>query len=134
MITRPHDAPRRRAGVQGQIAPGHSHFVRRCNHHRAPPRVNDDVDRHIGCRAPRTSVRIRAGSSLKWSEMANADKRKQSLYFPEDMLQEIQQEAARMDRSLSWVVQQGWKRARAQIKAFPSSNDDSESLADLREE
>lgn len=66
--------------------------------------------------------------------MPGADKRKQSLYFPEDMLQEIQQEAARMDRSLSWVVQQSWKRARAQIKGFPSSNDDGESLADTREE
>jgi uncharacterized small protein (TIGR04563 family) len=67
--------------------------------------------------------------------MASSDKRKQSLYFPEDMLQEIQQEAARLDRSLSWVVQQGWKRARAQVKAFPSSNDDgSEALADPREE
>lgn len=66
--------------------------------------------------------------------MPGADKRKQSLYFPEEMLQEIQQEAARLDRSLSWIVQQGWKRARAQIKAFPSSNDDSEALADPREE
>jgi uncharacterized small protein (TIGR04563 family) len=66
--------------------------------------------------------------------MPGADKRKQSLYFPEDMLQEIQQEAARLDRSLSWVVQQGWKRARAQIKAFPSSTDDADSLADPREE
>lgn len=66
--------------------------------------------------------------------MPGADKRKQSLYFPEDMLQEIQQEAARLDRSLSWIVQQGWKRARAQIQAFPSSNDDAESLADPREE
>lgn len=66
--------------------------------------------------------------------MASSDKRKQSLYFPEEMLQEIQQEAARLDRSLSWVVQQGWKRARAQIKAFPSSNDGTESLGDPREE
>ena len=66
--------------------------------------------------------------------MAGADKRKQSLYFPDDMLQEIQQEAARLDRSLSWIVQQGWKRARAQIKAFPSSNDDTEALADPQEE
>lgn len=66
--------------------------------------------------------------------MPGADKRKQSLYFPEDMLQEIQQEAARLDRSLSWVVQQGWKRARTQIKAFPSSTDDAESLPDSREE
>ncbi|MEZ4373448.1 MAG: TIGR04563 family protein [Polyangiaceae bacterium] len=34
-----------------------------------------------------------------------SDKRKQSLYFPEAMLQEIKDEAARLDRSLSWIVQ-----------------------------
>src|SRR5207302_1455705 len=43
--------------------------------------------------------------------MAQSDKRKQSLYFPESMLQEIQQEAARLDRSLSWVMQRAWKIA-----------------------
>ena len=32
--------------------------------------------------------------------MAGSDKRKQSLYFPEDMLKEIQDEATRQDRSL----------------------------------
>ena len=37
--------------------------------------------------------------------MSATDKRKQSLYFPESMLQEIQKEAARLDRSLSWIVQ-----------------------------
>jgi uncharacterized small protein (TIGR04563 family) len=95
--------------------------------------VNDDVDGHIGCRAPRTSVRILPGS-LKWSEMANADKRKQSLYFPEDMLKEIQHEAQRLDRSLSWIVQQGWKLARERLKAFPASNDDPDVLPDPREE
>ncbi len=67
--------------------------------------------------------------------MGAADKRKQSLYFPEDMLKEIQAEAARLDRSLSWIVQQGWKLARGPIKAFPSSNDDEpNSLPDPREE
>ena len=35
-----------------------------------------------------------------------SDKRKQSLYFPEEMLNEIQNEANRQDRSLSWIVQQ----------------------------
>ena len=38
--------------------------------------------------------------------MPGTDKRKQSLYFPEDMLNEIQAEANRQDRSLSWIVQQ----------------------------
>jgi uncharacterized small protein (TIGR04563 family) len=66
--------------------------------------------------------------------MANTDKRKQSLYFPEDMLKEIQREAARLDRSLSWIVQQGWKLARGPIREFPSSNDDTGSLPDPREE
>ncbi len=51
------------------------------------------------------------------------DKRKQSLYFPEDMLREIQLEANRQDRSLSWVVQQAWRIARTEIMRFPSVND-----------
>jgi uncharacterized small protein (TIGR04563 family) len=51
------------------------------------------------------------------------DKRKQSLYFPEAMLQEIKEEAARLDRSLSWIVQRAWKTARLEIKRLPSVND-----------
>ena len=47
------------------------------------------------------------------------DKRKQSLYFPEEMLEEIQAEATRQDRSLSWIVQQAWRAARAQIASLP---------------
>lgn len=52
-----------------------------------------------------------------------SDKRKQSLYFPEAMLQEIKDEAARLDRSLSWIVQRAWKTARIEIKKIPSVND-----------
>lgn len=55
--------------------------------------------------------------------MSGTDKRKQSLYFPEEMLKEIQEEANRQDRSLSWVVQQAWKIARDRIKSFPAVND-----------
>ena len=55
--------------------------------------------------------------------MAKSDKRKQSLYFPEDMLLEIQHEAARQDRSLSWIVQKAWKIARGTIGKYPSVND-----------
>ncbi len=54
---------------------------------------------------------------------ARSDKRKQSLYFPEDMLQEIKDEAARLDRSLSWVVQRAWKIARLEIRKLPSVNE-----------
>ena len=52
-----------------------------------------------------------------------SDKRKQSLYFPETMLGEIKEEAARLDRSLSWVVQRAWKLARTDIRKIPSVND-----------
>ena len=55
--------------------------------------------------------------------MAASDKRKQSLYFPEDMLKEIQEEATRQDRSLSWIVQKAWKIARKDIMKFPSVNE-----------
>lgn len=51
-----------------------------------------------------------------------SDKRKQSLYFPEEMLLEIKNEASRLDRSLSWVVQRAWKIARAEIKKSPGTN------------
>lgn len=51
------------------------------------------------------------------------DKRKQSLYFPETMLDEIKEEAGRLNRSLSWVVQRAWKVARGDVKKLPSVND-----------
>jgi uncharacterized small protein (TIGR04563 family) len=54
---------------------------------------------------------------------SNAQKRKQSLYFPEEMLREIQDEAARQDRSLSWVVQHAWRAARAQIAKLPGTDE-----------
>ena len=39
------------------------------------------------------------------------------------MLREIQVEANRQDRSLSWIVQQAWRIARSEITRFPSVND-----------
>ena len=65
--------------------------------------------------------------SLKKS---GSDKRKQSLYFPEDMLKEIQQEAARQDRSLSWIVQKAWKIARKEIQKYPSVEDLPDTVSD----
>ena len=58
--------------------------------------------------------------------MNTNDKRKQSLYFPEDMLKEIQAEAARQDRSLSWIVQKAWRTARKELAKYPSSTDHSD--------
>jgi uncharacterized small protein (TIGR04563 family) len=57
--------------------------------------------------------------------MNGSDKRKQSLYFPEEMLKEIGDEATRQDRSLSWIVQQAWKAARKDVRSIPSVDDHS---------
>jgi len=53
--------------------------------------------------------------------MAGTDKRKQSLYFPEQMLNEIRQEAERQDRSLSWIIQRAWLVARDDMKRIPTT-------------
>jgi uncharacterized small protein (TIGR04563 family) len=55
--------------------------------------------------------------------MSVSDKRKQSLYFPDDMLKEIVSEAMRQDRSLSWIVQKSWKAARRELMRMPSVSD-----------
>ena len=57
------------------------------------------------------------------ADPGRADPRKQSLYFPNEMLQEIKDEAARLDRSLSWVVQRAWKLAYGELRKLPSVND-----------
>ncbi|WP_242335214.1 MULTISPECIES: TIGR04563 family protein [Anaeromyxobacter] len=54
--------------------------------------------------------------------MAGTEKQKQSLYFPDETLREIMKEAVRLDRSLSWTVQQAWRVAREQVRNFPSAD------------
>ena len=51
-----------------------------------------------------------------------SNKVKQSLYFPDRMLIEIREEGARLDRSMSWIVQRAWKVARSQIRDMPGIN------------
>lgn len=48
------------------------------------------------------------------------EKKKQSLYFPVEMLSEMQAEADRQERPLSWIMQQAWKLSREKIKDYPS--------------
>ena len=64
-----------------------------------------------------------SSEAMDLADTKRTDKRKQSLYFPEEMLREIQLEANRQDRSLSWIVQQAWRIARNEIMRFPSVND-----------
>jgi uncharacterized small protein (TIGR04563 family) len=52
-----------------------------------------------------------------------SDSRKQSLYFPGEMLHEIQREAVRLDRSLSWIVQHAWRTARVHLASMSGTNE-----------
>jgi uncharacterized small protein (TIGR04563 family) len=46
--------------------------------------------------------------------------RKRSFYFPDWMTREVEAEAIRLDRSVSWILQRAWKLARADMhKAEP---------------
>lgn len=51
--------------------------------------------------------------------LVKGDKKKQSLYFPTDMLDEMQREAERQERPLSWIMQQAWKLSRDRIMTYP---------------
>ena len=53
----------------------------------------------------------------------STDKRKQSLYFPETMLKDLQHEADRLDRSLSWVVQRCVRIGMLGLKKLPSTDE-----------
>lgn len=55
----------------------------------------------------------------------STDKRKQSLYFPETMLRDLQHEADRLDRSLSWVVQRCVRVGMLELKKLPSTDEPS---------
>ena len=46
---------------------------------------------------------------------------KQSLYFPGETLDEIREEAKRLERPVSWVVVRAWKLAHDKIRKMSAS-------------
>ena len=49
-----------------------------------------------------------------------AAKKRVTLYLSKEMLDETRQEAKRLDRTISWLLQLAWKHARAEIKVGSS--------------
>jgi uncharacterized small protein (TIGR04563 family) len=47
-------------------------------------------------------------------------KKKVTLYFNAPMLAETQKEAIRQDRSISWIIQAAWRRARDEVRRLPA--------------
>jgi uncharacterized small protein (TIGR04563 family) len=50
------------------------------------------------------------------------DPRKVSLYLPDDMLKQIELEAHRQDRSMSWIVRQAWVIAKRDLQQLPGAD------------
>ena len=55
--------------------------------------------------------------------MKKQDKRKQSVYLPENVLEEIKKESIRQERSISWLIKQSWIISREKLYKIPGSND-----------
>jgi len=71
--------------------------------------------------------------SVPWRERvvgAERERFEHALYFPEPMLDEIQDEATRLDKSMSWIVQKAWVLTREVIARTP----DRDAAAALRSE
>ena len=62
--------------------------------------------------------------------MSSGRTRRQALYFPAEMLAELQGEATRQDRSISWLIQQAWKVAYRELQKIPSTTDYLPSLSE----
>ena len=52
---------------------------------------------------------------MRTFERVTDDKRRQSFYFPKEMVREIEDEAVRLERPISWVVIRAWVLARDKI-------------------
>ena len=42
------------------------------------------------------------------------------LYLGAEIVAEMNEESRRLDRELSWLAREAWKRARAEIRAIPA--------------
>ncbi len=49
--------------------------------------------------------------------------KKRSIYFPQSMLNEIEEQMGRQERTLSWLVQQAWRLAGPTISSYPAVED-----------
>ena len=64
----------------------------------------------------------------------NAERRgrKISIYLPDEILAEVEHEAARLERSKSWLFQQAWRASRDRISSMLAPPGDDERVRDNR--
>lgn len=71
-----------------------------------------------GARAQIVAITPEALADEGEAPASPGEKRQRAIWFPESMLQEIREEAARLDRSLSFVVGRAWQLAAPEILAL----------------
>lgn len=49
----------------------------------------------------------------------NKSKNKRSIYLPDSIILEIESEAKRQDRTVSWLIKRAWLESRGKIKEYP---------------
>lgn len=53
----------------------------------------------------------------------NYNRNKISIYLPSEVLEEIDAEAKRLDRTRSWMLKQAWKLSKQKMSEMPSYKD-----------
>lgn len=48
-------------------------------------------------------------------------KNKRSVYLPDPIIQELEAEAKRQDRTVSWLIKRAWLESREKIKKYPDA-------------
>ena len=65
--------------------------------------------------------------------MANGRKRKVSLYFPADMIREMEQEAKRLERPYFWLLRCAWQIAHREVAQLPARRPPEDGRAVVRQ-
>ena len=48
-------------------------------------------------------------------------KNKRSVYLPDPIIQELEAEAKRQDRTVSWLIKRAWLESREKIRKYPDA-------------
>tara|TARA_B100001287_G_C22646474_1_gene512975 strand:- start:572 stop:742 length:171 start_codon:yes stop_codon:yes gene_type:complete len=46
-------------------------------------------------------------------------KNKKTIYLPDTIIEELEAEAKRQDRTISWLIKRSWLESRKKIKEYP---------------
>ena len=57
---------------------------------------------------------------------------RRSVYLPRDVIEDLERESVRLDRSWSWLIRRAWELARAEIRRSPGNEEIHAKIAGAR--